>query len=177
MFLASAIVGLNVFSPSVFGQKPKDEIIVMLPLNVVSEQRSKTYENIIRDLDRMFSTPVRIYDPAAVEEIELTVARHTIEDSPVRFFDFGLNFRELTKLRGGFEIGGKGFYLKSGLSWHPRDNKNITWTLGKKEGLWWNYRFHNRHDLTREVLQRPVERFMYVLENPFRLLRPFSADR
>ncbi len=168
VYLLSAIVSLCVLVPNVSAQRPKDDVVVMSTVSVTTKQYSKTYESILYDLDRMFNTTPKMSDPVPIDESERTTLRHTMEDSPIGFFDFGLRGKELKALRGGFELGGMDFYLKSGLAWHPSNNKYVTLTVGKRTT--WKYSYRNEHDLFQQVVRRPVEKFNYFLEYPVRTL-------
>jgi hypothetical protein len=138
------------------------EIVIMPKVEVKTWQDTKSRERIMTELERRFSTPRKSSDVVFIQSTEPATASRLEESS---FFDFGMMGKDLKSLKGGFELWGMDFYIKSGLAWHPSDNKYVTIKLGKKTS--WSYSFKNGHDLLRYNFQKPIERFNErILERP-----------
>lgn len=182
LLLATAMFGqsskLREFNKLYFHDRPFGEVFadeaIILPRVYADARMAARYDRINRDLDRVFSSRKKPSFSVVSDRSDDDSWRHSLEESPVVEYAM-MGAQDIKKLKSGFTIknpfGGPDIdaYLKSGIAWHPKENKHLTYTLGKRTSL--KYAYEDGTDIIDTYVKVPLEKFnAWIEKGPQKLL-------
>jgi hypothetical protein len=183
--LMAVVFGLCLVFSTMFGQSSKirmaaiqnasksyevfGTIIVLQEVYVHPNDPEETYDKLRHYFEKPKSKSIAIVS----DSIEGDTSSHFLEDSALAEFAMS-GASDIKKFKGGFTIrnpfGGADLnaYIKSGIAWHPHDDRHVTYTIGSKTT--YGYKFRNEHDFMKNVLERPILKLNEILEKPILVL-------
>ncbi len=143
---------------------------ILMPKVVAETTYDVRQERINRDLEKIFAPRKQISFTVISDSSGGSWLRHSLEESPVVEFAM-MSVQDVKKLKGGFTLknpfGGPDLnaYLKSGIAWKARENKHLTYTLGRRISR--RYDFKDENDIFDAHIKVPIEKFNARIEKTF----------